>query len=150
MLSKYKYRTIITGLLGSGFVVATAMAAGPFSGPEMFSDYSFANKTKLVRMGSGWLVSVYGDATIGSQTVYDTKADDVRYSRDIFVRVCHPANNEHQCGLEPDWSVPLNISNTAHLSSIATKWDENNVVSEEIIPSAFYGDSEKAEYLRCR
>lgn len=94
-------------------------------------------------MGSGWLVSAYGDATSGSQTVYDTKADDVRLSRDIFVRVCHPAHNLSQCGLASDWSAPLNISNTAHIASIATKWDESNIVAGEIVSSPFYGDSEK-------
>ncbi len=111
-----------------------------FSTPETLSEKSLANKTKLVRMGSGWLVSVYGDATVESQTVYDTKADDVRDSRDIFVRVCHPAHNDSQCSLASDWSVPLNISNTAHLFSIATGWNETYGVE---YPIPFYGDSEK-------
>jgi hypothetical protein len=93
---KYKKRTIGIGLICAAFITATATATADlidppgFSPPEMLSENSLANKTKLVRMGSGWLVSVFGDATDGSQTVYDTKADDVRLSRDIFVRVCHP------------------------------------------------------------
>jgi hypothetical protein len=105
----------------------------------MLSENSLANKTKLVRMGSGWLVSVYGDATDGSQTVYDTKADDVRLSRDIFVRVCHPANNISQCSSADDWSAPLNISNTAHLTSIATGWSEAIGVEFPILQYPFTG-----------
>jgi hypothetical protein len=116
--SKYKKLTNVVGFIGIGFVSMVASAAiAEFSDPEMLSENSLANKTKLVRMGNGWLVSVYGDATDGSQTVYDTKADDVRLSRDIFVRVCHPANNISQCSSADDWSAPLNISNTAHLTS---------------------------------
>ncbi len=141
LFSKYKKPTKSLGFIGVVLVTMVAVAAiVDFSSPEMLSENSLANKTKLVRMGSGWLVSTYGDVTDGSQTVYDTKADDVRLSRDIFVRVCHPANNSSQCSLADDWSAPLNISNTAHLFSIATGWNEGIGVE---YPVPFYGDSEK-------
>ncbi len=141
LFSKYKKLTKSLGFIGVVLVTMGAVAAiVVFSTPDKLSVNNLANKTKLVRMGSGWLVSVYGDATDGSQTVYDTKADDVRLSRDIFVRVCHPAHNSSQCSLSSDWSAPLNISNTAHLSSIATGWNEAIGVE---YPIPFYGDSEK-------
>ena len=137
--SKYKKHIIGAGLIGAVFIAATAMAAiVAFSEPEMLSENSSANKTKLVRMGNGWLISTYGDAA--GPEVYDTKADDVRPARDIFVRVCHPANNISQCSLEADWSDPVNISNTANLTSISTDWNEDpNVIGA----TPFYGDSEK-------
>ncbi len=109
-----------------------------FSGPQKISRNNLAFKTKLVRMKSGWLVSPYGDAA--GPEVYDTKGDTKRLARDIFVRVCHPANNTHQCSMEGDWSEPINISNTANLTSIETDWNEDPAV-----PGAtpFYGDSDK-------
>jgi len=144
LFSKHKKLTKSLGFIGVGLVTMVAVAATvDFSDPKTLSENSLANKTKLVRMGNGWLVSAYGDAAPGSRDVYDTKADDVRLSRDIFVRVCHPAQNENQCSLASDWSVPLNISNTAHLASIATKWNESNTIDGEMLPSAFHGDSEK-------
>ena len=138
--SKCKKFINVIGFICVALFSVNATADLDFSPPDTLSDNSLANKTKLVRMGSGWLVSAFGDATDGSQTVYDTKADDVRLSRDIFVRVCHPAHNESQCSLASDWSTPLNISNTAHLTSIATGWNETIGVE---FPIPFYGDSEK-------
>ncbi len=138
--SKCKKFINVIGFICVALFSVNATAALDFSLPDTLSDNSLANKTKLVRMGSGWLVSVFGDATDGSQTVYDTKADDVRLSRDIFVRVCHPANNISQCSSADDWSAPLNISNTADLFSIATGWNEDIGVE---YPIPFYGDSEK-------
>jgi hypothetical protein len=141
MLIDRKYFPFTLGLLSAALLTANANANAEdlaFTEPQTLSANSAANKTKLVRMGDGWLVSVYGDATAGSQLVYDLKADDTRLSRDNFVKVCHPANNDSQCGLSSDWSAPVNISNTAHLSSIATNWDINSDV-----PSAFQGDAEK-------
>lgn len=139
LLSKNKKITKGLGFLGAGvFTVAAIAAIFAFTPPEMLSENSSANKTKLVRMGNGWLVSTYGDAA--GPEVYDTKADGTRLARDIFVRVCHPANNASQCGLASDWSAPLNISNTAHLSSISTDWNEDpNVIGA----TPFYGDAEK-------
>ncbi len=72
MLSKYKYRTIITGLLGSGFVVATAMAAAgvDFSDiglRELYSCFPVAVRSQLHEFGmddSGDL-TVMGGMTFG-------------------------------------------------------------------------------------
>jgi hypothetical protein len=126
------------GLLSAALFTANATAGLAFTSADTLSVNSSANKTKLVRMGNGWLVSVYGDATAGSKLVYDLKADATRLSRDNFVKVCHPANNINQCSLAENWSEPVNISNTAHLSSIATNWDINSE-----LPSEYYGDAEK-------
>ncbi len=137
--SKYKRPIKFLGFIGVGVVSMAAVAVMlGFTDPDVLSENSSANKTKLVRMKNGWLVSAYGDAA-GSD-VYDTKADDIRASRDIFVTVCHPAQNGSQCSLASDWSEPVNISNTAHLTSIATGWNEEKGV-DNLVP--FYGDSEK-------
>ncbi|NOQ12923.1 MAG: hypothetical protein GQ583_00375 [Methyloprofundus sp.] len=112
-------------------------AIATFTYPDTLSENSSASKTKLVRMGNGWLVSTYADAS-GTNDVYDTKADAQRLARDIFVRVCNPAVND--CSVAVNWSGPLNISNTAQFTSIATDWDEFDGTDE---PTPFYGDSGK-------
>lgn len=138
-LPTYKKFMRVVGFVGAGFIAMAATAAMPdFNDPERLSDNGSANKTKLIRMGSGWLISPYGDA-VGPE-VYDTKADGIRPARDIFVRVCHPANNTSQCSAELDWSQPINISNTANLTSISTDWNED---PEVIGATPFYGDSDK-------
>ena len=138
LLFSFKKFTSSIVLIG-GISIAMAAIAAPlsFSDPEMLSDNGSANKTKLVRMGNGWLVSVHGDAA--GPEVYDTKADAVRLARDIFVTVCHPANNTSQCSLISDWSAPINISNTADLTSISTNWNEHDEPDMGATP--FYGDS---------
>ena len=143
LFSKYKKLTNSIVFIGASLFAMVAIAAiiignMEFSEPEMLSENSSANKTKLVRMGNGWLISTYGDAA--GPEVYDTKADEMRLARDIFVRVCHPANNINQCSLEANWSDPINISNTADLTSISTDWNEDpNVIGA----TPFYGDSDK-------
>lgn len=137
-IEKIKFPFAI-GLVTAALFTFNASASLIFTEADTLSESNSANKTKLVRMGNGWLVSSYGDATAGSQLVYDLKADAIRLSRDNFVKVCHPANNESQCSLASDWGAPVNISNSAHLSSIATKWNINSDY-----PSEFYGDAEKS------
>ncbi len=127
-------------VLVGGLVMGTALVAAPiaFTAPQKLSENNSASKTKLVRMGSGWLVSPYGDAA-GTNVVYDTKQDGTRIARDIFVRVCHPANNDNQCAEATAWSAPINISKTAALTSISTAWDETVPLTSK----PFYGDSDK-------
>jgi len=141
MLSKHKKRTIGAGVAGTALLTASAIAAiVAFSDPEKLSENKSASKTKLVRLGNGWLVSTYGDTVPGAENVYDTKADAVRTARDIFVKTCNPATSESNCSLAADWSAPVNVSNTAGLSSISTDWQEDNA---EGTITPFYGDSGK-------
>jgi hypothetical protein len=94
-----------------------------------------ANKTKLVRLGNGTLISVFGDA-VGSNLVYDLKGDAERIARDIFMTRCNPLTAANACTLETDWSTPVNLSNSALLTSMQANWrgagQEN-----------YYGDSDK-------
>lgn len=134
---KITKKTIIAGLAVVSMAVSAAIVA--FSYPETLSENSFASKTKLVRMGNGWLISVYGDAA--GPDVYDTKQNSIRPARDIFVRACHPGNPDNvskQCSSAEDWSDPVNISRTAGLSSMSTKW-----VNGDTSVYPFYGDSDK-------
>jgi hypothetical protein len=126
------------GLSGIAFFAANATADIAFSAPQTLSENSSANKTKLVRLGNGWLVSAYGDAN--GPEVYDTKADDTRLARDVYVKACHPAFNDSQCSDPGDWSAAINLSNSAALTSIATGWNEEAGVD---VPVPFYGDAEK-------
>lgn len=150
LLFSFKKFTSSVVLIG-GISIAMVAIAGVlwFLPPEMLSENGSASKTKLVRMGDGWLVSPYSDAFYGDEfgphadghDVYDTKADAVRLARDIFVRVCHPAYSVSQCSFESDWSAPINLSNTAGLSSISTDWNEHD--DPLTGPTPFYGDSGK-------
>ena len=94
-----------------------------------------ANKTKLVRLGNGTLVSVFGDA-VGNNLVYDLKADAERIARDIFVTRCNPLKAAGACALQSDWSTPLNLSNSALLSSMQANWRGAGLEN-------YYGDSDK-------
>lgn len=93
-----------------------------------------AAKVKILRMGNGLLVAVYGDAA-GSD-VFDVKAQAERPARDIFVRTCNP--NMSDCDSGDDWSDAVNITQTAGLTSATTQWRGEGTVAE-----AFYGDSDK-------
>ncbi|AOY89522.1 hypothetical protein BKP64_15845 [Marinobacter salinus] len=92
-----------------------------------------ANKTKLVRLTSGRLVTVYGDyLDPNDNTVYDVKAQAERPARDIFARYC-----DAECDDIASWSTPVNISGTASQSSIDTDWNGDGT------RTAFAGDSDK-------
>lgn len=127
-------------IVGLGFATATLMATSvsaalEFSTPEQLSSGDGAAKTKLVRMGNGWLVSVFGDSA--GPSVYDTKADAIRPARDIFARACNTNGSPTQCADESEWTDSVNLSNTAGQTSIATNWDGVDGVED------FYGDSDK-------
>jgi len=92
-----------------------------------------ANKTKLVRMTNGRLVSVYGDyLDPNGNTVYDVKAQAERPARDLFARYC-----DSGCDDIANWSTPVNISGTASQSSIDTDWSGDGT------RTPFAGDSDK-------
>lgn len=99
-------------------------------------DLGDAFKTKLVRLGNGTLISVFGDGVNSSNIAYDLKGDAERPARDIFIRTCATASVD--CSVEANWSAPVNVSGTAELTSITTDWQGDNGD-----PSAYYGDSDK-------
>jgi MYXO-CTERM domain-containing protein len=97
-------------------------------------DQDLAAKTKIIRMGSGWIVSVFGDGA--GDTIYDVKAQAERGARDIFMRRCN--SNTSNCELASNWTPAVNLSGTAAQSSITTQWQGPDVAA-----SAFVGDSDK-------
>jgi len=124
---------------------SAALATPPFFFNEPFElsttpvggvDGENASKGKLVRLefpdGQGGfetvLVSVYADAQGPQVWGFDALTHD---ANDIF------ATRSTDGGLS--WSTPVNISNTANLSSIAADHDGDPVTP----PLAYFGDSEK-------
>jgi len=99
-------------------------------------DLGEAFKAKLVRLGNGALISVFGDGADATKVVYDLKGDVERPARDIFIRTCPTASVD--CSVEENWSEPENVSGTAALSSMTTDWQGDNGE-----PSAYWGDSDK-------
>jgi hypothetical protein len=94
-----------------------------------------ASKTKLARLGNGTLISVFGDA-VGNNLVYDVKGDAERIARDIFMTRCNPLTAAGACTLQTDWSTPVNLSNSALLSSMQANWRGAGLEN-------YYGDSDK-------
>ena len=125
MLIRISAALAIAGAMGMEGVAgaATQMSMTPpvSLSSQAVLDGGSANKTKLVRLGNGTLVSVFGDA-VGSNLVYDLKADVERVARDIFVTRCNPLKAAGACTLQTDWSTPLNLSNNALLSSMQANW----------------------------
>lgn len=97
-------------------------------------DKNSANKIKILRLGNGTLVSVFGDGV--GDDVYDTKADAERPARDVFARICNP--DKVDCDALSSWSGPVNLSNTALRSSLSTAWH-----GEDFPAEPFAGDSDK-------
>ena len=80
MKTPFKAITVSLGL--SALLISTsAFGALQFTPPEILSSEGvvtgdgLAFKTKLVRMGNGMLVSVYGDSVPSQYDVYDLKSD---------------------------------------------------------------------------
>ncbi|NOR55602.1 MAG: JDVT-CTERM domain-containing protein [Sulfurovum sp.] len=149
MKSKYKKITLSLGL-GALLMGSSAFGALAFTPVDVLSSGGSvtgdgaAFKTKLVRMGNGLLVSVFGDSIAGSDAVvYDLKADDVHKVRDIFVRTCMPTDLNGHCASQSEWTEAVNISNTAGLSSALSKWERNADGVLSTTATAYPGDSEK-------
>ncbi|MEX1367236.1 MAG: choice-of-anchor O protein [Nannocystaceae bacterium] len=118
---------------------ATELEVGPSfvlsnGAGDQSPDGDLAAKVKLVRMGNGTLIAVFGDAA--GDPVYDVKAQATRPARDIFVRTCNP--NMADCEDEASWSPAVNVSQTAALSSASTAWQG---AGTSAMP--FAGDSDK-------
>ena len=130
--------------IGSSPMSAMAVDQMQFTSAEVLSadqspDMNMAFKTKLVRLGNGALISVFGDGANESAQVYDVKGDNLRAPRDIFIRTCNSLATD--CGDEANWSAPQNVSNTATQTSISTNWTGDTNGSSE--RTAYYGDSDK-------
>jgi hypothetical protein len=135
-------------MVGTLLLGSSLQAGLQFSDAEVLSaggsvtGDGLAFKTKLVRLGDGTLISVYGDAN--GPDVYDVKDDALRRARDIYVRTCKAEEANGYCASQSDWSDPVNISNTAGQTSISTKWQDTNnngIMDDDAVP--FYGDSDK-------
>lgn len=85
----------------------------PAGGPAILSDGENSNKVKILRVPDGTLFAVYGeemDVSInGNGLVWDAKKGKTRKPFDIMIK--------HSIDNGATWSAPMNISNTAHLSS---------------------------------
>jgi len=123
------------------FATASAMIRGQatlnFTDPELLSlsNGGGANKGKLVRLIYGQdghfqktLICVYGDFAGPDIWEYD---GTVRPARDIFVTRSTDDGRT--------WSAPINLSNTANLSSMNA--DHDGLPDTPAVP--YYGDSEK-------
>jgi uncharacterized repeat protein (TIGR01451 family) len=99
-------------------------------------DLDGAYKSKIVRTSNGVLVVVYGDVLENDPQhyVFDSKLSNERPARDIFITVCDSGNND--CSVITNWSVPINISNTALLSSMQSDWNGDGNRTD------YYGDSD--------
>ena len=116
--------------------MATAATSQVIS-PEADGWIDTSAKTKLIRLPGGTLLSTY---TYGNsrdnELVYDPKAQGERPARDIMVTV---SNDDGA-----NWSSPVNISNTAELTSRETYWKiDASTGDPEELPAPFYGDSGK-------
>ncbi len=130
---KYK---VLTGAIALASICPGAVFASTglsFSDAVQLSANGGANKTKLVRMASGRLISVFGDFTDPQgNTVYDVKSQVERPARDIFMRHC-----DGDCNEPGNWSEAVNLSNTAGKSSINADWNGDGT------RTPFPGDSDK-------
>lgn len=107
--------------------------------PIKLNNALLGDKPKIQRLGDGTLVVAYGDAPVGAGMVYDVKADSERAARDIFVKTCKPSSTK-TCDLFSDWSAPINVSNSALMSSSGT-FDWRGTLGA---PSTYPGDVDKA------
>lgn len=81
----------------------------PEEGPLVLSADEATNKVKLLRVPDGTLFAVYGEAQDVGLLAFDAKKKVVRKPFDIVVSTSTDNGDT--------WSAPLNISNTAALSS---------------------------------
>jgi hypothetical protein len=140
------------GVLGAVAVVGVAYAAIVTQiqlKPEItVSSGGSGHKPKIQRAGAdGTLVMAYGDTFEGAPVVYDTKAQEERTARDIFVRYCKPTPETDTtttpritCDVDSEWSPPINVSNSASKYSVQTAWKGGDPETSRL---PFYGDIDK-------
>ncbi len=140
---KLKRSKLAIGLAGIAVAgVAYAAYQITVNTPIAVSDGIMGDKPKLQRAGDGTLVVAYGDSPVGAGMVYDVKAAEERTARDIFVKTCKPTTTPvvKTCDNYADWSVPINVSNSALLQSTGT-FDWRGTLGN---PSTYPGDIDKA------
>jgi len=130
---------LILGLAISASIVWATQKIGlsqPIQLSTQLPDLNGAYKSKLVRTSAGMLVAVFGDFVENDPAhyVYDAKESSLRPARDVFITVCDGANDD--CSVEAGWSSPINISNTALLSSMQTDWNGDGNRTD------YHGDSD--------
>lgn len=137
-------KKIFTKLLFLSLVLCSSMVWGtdqirlstPIELSTQIPDLDGAYKSKIVRTSAGVLVVVYGDFLENnpSHYVFDSKQSIERAARDAFITVCNSANND--CSVSANWSTPINISNTALLSSMQSDWNGDGNRTD------YHGDSD--------
>ncbi len=121
--------------------VSAATRVG-FSTPMVMSanapDFDAAYKGKPSVLEDGTILVIYGDAVENDadKYVFELHGGFEHPARDIFVRACN--SHEVDCSDISHWSAPINISNTAALTSISTDWRGTGT------RMPYYGDSENA------
>jgi len=143
MSFRKKYLVLAMAATFAAPVINAADTQLDFSQPINLSnqttDLDSAYKAKLVRLGNGALISVFGDAVDADKVVYDLKDDAERPARDVFIRTCDSINTD--CALDENWTAPENVSNTADKTSIST--DMNGDIDGSATRTPYYGDSDK-------
>jgi len=110
--------------------------SAPIELSSQIPDLGGAYKTKIEGADNGVLVVVYGEyvENNASKYVFDAKDSVERPARDIFVTTCNSKSSD--CSLSGNWSTPINISNTALLTSMQSDWNGNGNRTN------YYGDSD--------
>ena len=108
----------------------------PFEASSQLPEFGGAYKSKIESIDNGIVVIVYGDYVEDNPLNYafDLKSNIERPARDIFVTTCDSVASD--CSDEENWSVPINLSNTAQLWSMPTDWNADGNRTN------YYGDSD--------
>jgi len=128
--------SLCAGYACSSYALQQSAVTTPIVLSDQLPDFNLAYKPKLVNLHNGIMVVIYGDAIEDNPDhyVYDLQGDSVRPARDVFIRTCDSANQD--CSLAANWTTPVNISNTAILSSINTDWNGDGT------RTSYYGDAD--------
>ncbi|WP_139225135.1 sialidase family protein [Dokdonella immobilis] len=99
----------VAGTLGAYVINGSGLALFPVDAPLTISATESTNKVKLLRTPDRTLFAIYGEAQDVGLLAYDTKKQEARKPFDIVISVSTDNGDT--------WGAPLNISNTAALSS---------------------------------
>lgn len=138
-MTKKLFAWLILGLVLCTSIVWSVERLGLTPAIELSTqvpDYGGAYKSKIVGTSSGILVVVYGDFVENEPLhyVFDLKESGLRPARDVFITVCDSGNSD--CSVKANWSIPVNISNTALRSSMQSDWNGDGSRTD------YHGDSD--------
>lgn len=110
--------------------------SAPFDVSTQLPEYGGAYKGKIEGADNGMLIVVYGDFIEDDPQhyVFDQKSVSERPARDVFVTTCDSVADD--CTDSLNWTSPVNLSNTALLSSMQTDWNGDGS------RTPYYGDSD--------